>query len=179
VSRKIAAAVAQGGQGQGGQRVEESHHIVSRLVQSCREEIKQFYFINKETLIQIFNEENVLPDDCELRQMPKLLVRLRGRLMENRELMRLTEAMFYFLRVLREQFFGKIEDKLFQRLIHYPKMLVEVAWYYVFMFGRQGGAIWTSPAQVAAFFEKNGQFGSHPFKDLQEVFNLVLHFLQL
>lgn len=66
--------------------------------------------------------------------------------------MRLTQAMFYFLKLLREQFFGKIEDKLFQRLIHYPKMLIEVAWYYIFIFAREGGAIWTSPGQVAAFF---------------------------
>lgn len=86
--------------------------------------------------------------------------------------------MFFFLRVLKEQFFGKIEDKLFQRLIHYPKLLVEVAWYYVFIFGREG-AVWTSPGQVGAFFEKQGDFRNYPFRDLQEVFNLVLHFLQL
>jgi hypothetical protein len=130
----------------------ETHHIVSRLVQSCREEIKQFYFINKETLIQIFNEESISPEDCELKQLPRLLIRLKEKLMANRELMRLTEAMFYFLRLLREQFHGKIEDKLFQRLIHYPKMLLEAAWYYVFMLGRGSNAIWTSPGQVAAFF---------------------------
>lgn len=70
--------------------MEESHHIVSRLVQSCRDEIKQFYFINKETLIQIFNEESLLPDDCDLKQLPRLLLKLKDRLMTNRELMRLT-----------------------------------------------------------------------------------------
>lgn len=58
-------------------------------------------------------------------------------------------------------------------------MLVEVAWYYIFLFSRNGGAIWTSPSQIAAFFEKYTQIGSYTFKDLQEVFNLILHFLQL
>lgn len=70
--------------------MEESHHIVSRLVQSCRDEIKQFYFINKETLIQIFNEENLLPDDCDLKQLPRLLLKLKEKLMTNSQLIGLT-----------------------------------------------------------------------------------------
>lgn len=107
-----------------------------------------------------------MPDDCEVKQIPRLLRKLRAQLMGSRELMRLTEAMFYFLRVLREQFYGKIEEKLFQRLIHYPKLLIEVAWYYVFIF-REGGAVWTSPSQVGSFFEKYSEFGSYQFRDLQ------------
>ena len=52
-------------------------------------------------MIQIFTEEDMLPDDYDLKQIPRLLLKLKEKLMCNRELMRLTEAMFYFLRVLR------------------------------------------------------------------------------
>jgi hypothetical protein len=94
--------------------------------------------------------------------------------------MRLSEAMFYFLKMLRDQFYGKIEDKMFSRLIHYPKMLVEAAWYYIYTFARpQSSYIWTSPVQIQHFFEKYPHFGSYAFRDLQEIFNLVLHFLNL
>lgn len=54
---------------------------MSRLVQSCREEIKQFYFINKRILLQIFEEEGVMPEDCEIKQIPKLLRKHRAELM--------------------------------------------------------------------------------------------------
>lgn len=175
VSRKIVAAIKQGE----GQRVESSHHIVSRLVLSCKEEIKQFYYINKETLREIFEKENLMPEDCELKQLPRVLTRLREKLMGSRELMRLGEAMFYFLRMLKDQFFGKIEDKLFARLIHYPKMLIEANWYYVFLFARAPSVPWTSPAQTHLFFQQYPHFGSYQFRDLQEVFNLIFYFLNL
>lgn len=175
VSRKIVAAIKQG---EGG-RVESSHHIVSRLVLSCKEEIKQFYYINKETLREIFEKENLLPEDCELKQLPRTLLRLREKLMGHRELMRLGEATFYFLRMLKDQFCGRIEDKQFARLVHYPKLLIEANWYYVFLFARAPSCPWTSPAQTQQFFHKYPHFGSYQFRDLQEVFNLIFYFLNL
>ena len=141
--------------------MESSHHIVSRLVLSCKEEIKQFYYINKETLREIFEKANMMPEDCELKQVPAGLQRLRGKLMGSRELMRLGEAMFYFLRMLKDQFFGRIEDKLFAKLIHYPKLLIEANWYYVFLFARAPSAPWTSPAQAHLFFQQYPHFGSY------------------
>ncbi len=93
--------------------------------------------------------------------------------------MRLSEAMFYFLKMLRDQFYGKIEDKMFNKLIHYPKMLIEAAWYYIYMYARSADYIWTSPTQIQHFFDKYPTFGSYNFRDLQDIFNLSLNFLNL
>lgn len=46
-SKKIFAAIKQSE----GHRIEDSLHIISRLVESCKKEIKQFYFMNKQTLM--------------------------------------------------------------------------------------------------------------------------------
>lgn len=87
--------------------------------------------------------------------------------------------MFYFLKMLKDQFYGKIEDKMFGKLIHYPKMLIEAAWYYIFIFARSPNYIWTSPAQTQHFFHKYPHFSSYQFRDLQEIFNLIFYFLNL
>lgn len=69
--------------------------------------------------------------------------------------------MFYFLKLLKDQFYGKIEDKMFGKLIHYPKMVIETAWYYIFMFAKVQQYVWTSPSQVEIFFEKHSTMMSY------------------
>ena len=58
----------------------------------------------------------------------------------------------YFVRILKEQFYGKIEDKLFSKLVHYPKMIIEAVWYYIFIFNRYQKYKWQPPSAIAAFF---------------------------
>ena len=45
--------------------------------------------------------------------------------------------MFYFIKELKDQFHGKIEDKMFGRLIHFPKKLIECSWYYIYIFSEK------------------------------------------
>ena len=91
----------------------------------------------------------------------------------------LSESMFYFLNLIKNEFYGKIEDKMFNKLIHYPKMLIESIWYYIFMFAKTEKYMWTTPQQVEAFFYTYPMLGSYNFSNLQEVFNLILNFLSL
>lgn len=39
--------------------------------------------------------------------------------------------MFYFIKHLKDKFHGKIEDKMLNKLIHYPKMIIETSWLYL------------------------------------------------
>lgn len=68
---------------------------------------------------------------------------------------------------------------MFNKLIRFPKMLIEVAWYYIYMFSKSAQYIWTSPTQIQHFFDKYPTFASYKFRDLQEIFNLTLNFLNL
>ncbi len=56
--------------------------------------------------------------------------------------------MVYFIKMLKDQFYGKIEDKLFAKLIHYPKMIIEAAWYYIFIFAKHKDYKWTTPSEI-------------------------------
>lgn len=38
--------------------------------------------------------------------------------------MNLLEVIMYFIKILKDQFYGKIEDKLFSKMVHYPKMII-------------------------------------------------------
>ena len=39
--------------------IQNSHHIISKLLFGCKEEIKQFYFINKKILRESFEDEDI------------------------------------------------------------------------------------------------------------------------
>lgn len=160
--------------------LENTYHIVSKLISSCKGEIKQFYFINKTNLQELMEENDFDNEEIEeIKKVPPILLRNREKLMRSQELIRLCETMFYFIKILRDHFQGKIEDKMFSKLIHYPKMIIEVVWFYVSLFAKQMNFQWTAPSQIHLFFEKHPFMGSYSFANLQEVFNLVLYFLNL
>ncbi len=56
------------------------------------------------------------------------------------------EIVIYFIKMLKDQFYGKIEDKLFHKLIHYPKMIIESVWYYIFIFNKHQQYTWSTPS---------------------------------
>ena len=37
-----------------------AYHVVSKLVTSCKDQIKQFYFINKQILVQFMEDNDAL-----------------------------------------------------------------------------------------------------------------------
>ena len=182
VGEKILETLREGGgKGEEGEkltRLHDTYHVVSKLVTSCKEEIKQFYFINKQILHEFIDDSDSLQGGVVVRP-PDALKGRRQQLLTCPELMQLTEAMMYFVRVLRDCFNGRVEDRMLVKLLHYPKMVVEAAWYYVFIFTRQHPHEWSLPSQVETFFEQHPRIGSHPFSSLLEVFNLVLPFLNL
>lgn len=59
-----------------------------------------------------------------MQTVPNKLVKNEDKVFKNKELIKLVEAMVYFIKMLKDQFYGKIEDKLFAKLIHYPKMII-------------------------------------------------------
>lgn len=68
---------------------------------------------------------------------------------------------------------------MLNKLLHYPKMVVETAWYYVFLFTRKQSYNWSLPSEIDQFHKKYPHIGSYQFNSLLEVFNLVLPFLSL
>lgn len=39
--------------------IENTHHIISKLVLSCKQEIKQFYYVNKFNLKKLMEDESI------------------------------------------------------------------------------------------------------------------------
>lgn len=91
----------------------------------------------------------------------------------------MVEVVVYFIKILQDQFYGKIEDKLFNKLVQYPKMILEATWYYIFIFAKEEQYTWKTPSQIARFFESYPFIGSYKFGDLQEVFGVIVYFLNL
>lgn len=87
--------------------------------------------------------------------------------------------MMYFIKMLKDQFYGKVEDKMFSKLIHYPKLIIEAVWYYIFIFAKHQDYKWTTPKEVESFFQQHPFIGSYSFANLQETFNLIVYFLNL
>lgn len=157
------------------------HRIISKLVSSVKDEIKQFYFINKVNIKHIMEEENEdLYEEIEsVKKIPKKLLNNNGKIFHSKELMDLLEAVMYFIKILKDQFYGKIEDKLFSKMIHYPKMVVEAIWYYIFIFKEYKKYKWLSPSEIELFYKQHPFIGSYKFNNLQEIFGLVIYFFNL
>ena len=51
-------------------------------------------------------------------------------------MIQLVEVIIYFIKILKDEFYGKVEDKLFNKLLKYPKMILEATWYYIFIFAK-------------------------------------------
>ena len=96
-------------------------------------------------------------------KVPKSLKKKRQQLLKCPQLMELCEAMVYFIRVLRDCFQGKVEDKLLSKVLKYPKMVLETAWYYVFLFTRQHPYTWSLPSEVEEFLQQHPVVGSYKF----------------
>ena len=116
--------------------MENTYHIISKLILSVKNRIKQFYFINKYLLRKIIEEEEDEEIE-EVRKIPKKLKASKARIMNSKELIQLLEIAVYFIKILKDEFEGQVESKLFNKLIEVPKMIVEVSWYYVFIFYRK------------------------------------------
>ena len=99
--------------------------------------------------------------------MPNRLLKNKDKIFKNKELIKLVEVMVYFIKMLKDQFYGKIEDKLFSKLIHYPKMIIEAVWYYIFIFAKHKDYSWTTPSEVEAFLKQYPYIGSYNFSNLQ------------
>lgn len=69
-----------------------------------------------------------------LKKLPKKMKENKAKIFKNRELIDLVEVVVYFIKILKDQFHGKIEDKLFSKLVQYPKMILESTWYYIFIY---------------------------------------------
>ncbi len=83
--------------------LESSYHVVSKLVLSCKTEIKQFYYINKDCVRAIFSEEDNLPDeDVIIKHLPKLLAKHKEALMASPELINLTTLVFSFIKLIKD-----------------------------------------------------------------------------
>ena len=99
--------------------------------------------------------------------MPNRLLKNKDKIFKNKELIKLVEVMVYFIKMLKDQFYGKIEDKLFSKLIHYPKMIIEAVWYYIFIFAKHKEYSLTTPSEVEAFLKQYPYIGSYNFSNLQ------------
>jgi hypothetical protein len=73
-----------------------------------------------------------------LKKMPKKLKDNKVKIFKNKELIQLVEGVIYLIKILKDQFHGKIEDKLFNKLVQYPKMILEATWYYIFIYNKPG-----------------------------------------
>ena len=87
--------------------------------------------------------------------------------------------MVYFIKILQDQFYGKIEDKLFNKLVQYPKMILEATWYYIFIYAKEEEYTWKTPSQIEHFFKEHPFIGGYNFANLQEVFGVIVYFLNL
>lgn len=161
--------------------LENTYHIISKLVFCVKEEIKQFYFINKENLKVVMEEESEdLYEEMEsVKRVPKKLLDNKAKIFNNKELIQLMEVIVYFIKMLKDQFYGKIEDKLFNKLIQVPKMIIEAVWYYIFIFKKHQRYKWRTPSQIEQFFKEHPFVGSYHYENLQEVFGLVIAFFNL
>lgn len=105
--------------------MERTYHIISKLVLSVRDKIKQFYFINKQNLKEVMEEDMDIYEEMEeIKKVPKKLRKNKERILNNKEMIKLVEVVIYFIRILRDEFHGKVEDKMFAKLLKYPKMIL-------------------------------------------------------
>ena len=79
-----------------------------------------------------------------LKKIPKKLRQNKTKIFKNKEMINLVEATIYFIKILKDEFYGKIEDKLFDKLLKYPKMMLEATWYYIFIFAKGEKYEWFS-----------------------------------
>ena len=58
-------------------------------------------------------------------------------------------------------------------------MILEATWYYIFIYAKEEEYTWRTPKQIEQFFKVHPFIGSYDFGNLQEVFGVVVYFLNL
>lgn len=91
--------------------------VAQNQLKCHQKKLKHFYYWNKSII------SSLQPEDKKKGKVTKLL--------KNTELISLLELMFFYLKKLKDDFFQKISDKIFNKMIWFPKSVISISFMYI------------------------------------------------